>query len=327
MKNITVEVSSNYDVIIENNLLDHIEEYLDSKRKYFIVTDNLVPYEYIEKLLKKINASVYVIDGNGEEIKTLETISGILDCLVNIQAPKDICIVAVGGGVVGDISAFVSSIYKRGVSFINIPTTLLSMVDSSIGGKNGVNMNGYKNIVGTIYQPNLVLIDPTVLKTLKERHFNNGMAEVIKMAAISDKKFFEELININVFDSLEEIIYKSLMIKKKFVEADEFDNGIRMALNFGHTRGHAIEMMDKDIYHGEAVAYGMNKIIKDDKMKEILRKFNLYNETNYDKETILNIIKNDKKIKGNKLNFVVVNEIGSYEIKQITLEELEREYL
>ena len=327
MRNITVEVSSNYDVIIENNLLDHVEDYLDLKRKYFIVTDNLVPYEYIEKLLKKINASVYVIDGNGEEIKTLETISGILDCLVNIQTPKDICIVAVGGGVVGDISAFVSSIYKRGVSFINIPTTLLSMVDSSIGGKNGVNMNGYKNIVGTIYQPNLVLIDPTVLKTLKERHFNNGMAEVIKMAAISDKKFFEELININVFDSLEEIIYKSLMIKKKFVEADEFDNGIRMALNFGHTIGHAIEMIDDNIYHGEAVAYGMNKIIKDDKMKEILRKFNLYNETNYDKETILNIIKNDKKIKGNKLNFVVVNEIGSYEIKQITLEELEREYL
>ena len=236
------------------------------------------------------------------------------------------CVVAVGGGVVGDLAGFVSASYMRGIDFYNIPTTLLSQVDSSIGGKTALNLGGVKNIVGAFYQPKGVLIDVDTLKTLPERQFKNGLCEVVKMAATCDEKLFEFIENSDFSgEDIEKIIVGALKIKKSVVESDEREAGLRRVLNFGHTLGHAIEV-NSDYYHGECVGIGMIPFSASgarDRIKALLTKIGLPTEYK-DVNSLLKRMKMDKKAEGDEIFCVFVEKIGSFEIKKITFDELEK---
>ena len=241
-------------------------------------------------------------------------------------------IIAFGGGVVGDVAGFAASTYLRGIPYIQVPTTLLSQVDSSIGGKVAVNLNVGKNLVGSFYQPRLVLIDTKVLDTLPDRYIKDGMAEVIKYACIEDEEFFDFLNNLdvsNLSSNIEDIVYKCCNVKKLYVEEDEKDTDIRMKLNFGHTIGHAIEKYFdyKKYTHGEAVAMGMYNITVNseesgytkegtsEKIKGILIRFGLeYSLPEMDREILEQTIKNDKKNLSNKLNLIYLKKIGEANI-------------
>ena len=241
--------------------------------------------------------------------------------------------IALGGGVVGDISGFAASTFLRGIKFIQIPTTLLAQVDSSVGGKVAVNLDGGKNLVGSFYQPKAVLIDPDMLSTLSERIFNDGMAEVIKYALIWDKELFSELEKDTL--DIEKIIYTCVDIKRQVVEEDEFDTGKRMILNFGHTYGHVVESAyNYETYtHGEGVAIGMARITERtekmgitkvgtyDKIVSILKKYDLcFDDYSIDKETAANIMLRDKKSAGGSINYIVLKEIGTCDIMKMDRE-------
>jgi 3-dehydroquinate synthase len=236
-------------------------------------------------------------------------------------------ILAVGGGVVGDLSGFVAASYMRGIDFYNIPTTILSMVDSSIGGKTAVNHGGVKNIIGAFYQPKGVLIDIDTLKTLPERHKANGIAEAIKMAATFDKELFSLLEeNSAIEDVLEEVIIKSIRIKRGVVEADEREGGIRKILNFGHTFGHAVEAATNmgELYHGECVAIGMMAVSEGEaqkRLERLLKKYNLPTEYRGDVDEALKLIKSDKKRTGELIDAIFAPEIGRAEIRKVSIED------
>ena len=224
---------------------------------------------------------------------------------------------AVGGGVVGDLSGFAASAYMRRIDFYNIPTTLLSQIDSSIGGKTAINLGGVKNIVGAFYQPKKVLIDPDLLKTLPPRQIANGMAEAIKMSLTSDKELFELFETQDIESNLEEIILRSLNIKKAVVEQDEKEAGLRKILNFGHTVGHGIESTS-ELYHGEAVALGMLPMCGETlrpRLVEVLKKCNLYRALPYDWDRITQAAFHDKKADGGSVTVTQVQEPGTYELK------------
>ena len=248
-----------------------------------------------------------------------------LELLNHNFSRKDV-VIALGGGVIGDLVGFVCSTYKRGIKYVNIPTSTLSMIDSSIGGKTAINYNEIKNAIGSFYQPSLVLIDFDLLKSLEKRHFNNGLVEALKMGYIYDSSIldlFEKDINSN----LEEIINKSILGKKYFVEKDEKEEGIRKILNYGHTFGHGFESLahfSNKLYHGEAVALGM-LIVNDDKEKltKYLKKLDISYDFDIDENKIKEIILQDKKIEGDHIDLILVDRISEGYIKKTSLNELE----
>ena len=249
-----------YDVVIERNSLEKIKNYLDLNRNVLIVTDDKIPQEYINKVLSKCNNGYVYTIKHGEQSKNFTNFENILNYLIDNKFLRTDCIVAIGGGVVGDLAGFCASVYMRGITFYNIPTTLLSQVDSSVGGKTAIDKNGIKNIVGAFYPPHKVIIDPNVLKTLDKRQLLSGLVESIKMGATSDKELFDLIKNSNDLQKdIDEIIIKSIKVKKDVVEIDPNEKGIRKILNFGHTIGHAIESSGKfdDYLHGECVGIGM----------------------------------------------------------------------
>jgi 3-dehydroquinate synthase len=265
----------------------------------------------------------------GEESKSLTVFEQLLHTMLEHGFSRKDCVVAVGGGVVGDLSGFAASAYMRGIDFYNIPTTLLSQVDSSIGGKTAIDFGGYKNTVGAFYQPKAVIIDPDVLKTLSKRQFNNGLAESIKMAATSDKELFELIENNNAEDIIDTVIERSLKIKKAVVEEDEKELGLRKVLNFGHTAGHAIETAAglSQYLHGECVSMGMLAFSSHsvrERLIKVLTKYNLPVKFEFHADEILSALRHDKKAKGDGVNVVFVNEIGSFEFKYLTFNELEK---
>ena len=253
---------SSYPIIIGNALIERAAEFFDLDRNVFIVTDDGVPNKYsqaIKHLCK--NATVETVKA-GEGSKSISTLEKLLIAMSDFGLGRDDCVVAVGGGVVGDLAGFAASIYMRGIDFYNVPTTLLSQVDSSIGGKTAVNLGSIKNSVGSFKQPKAVIVDTDTLNTLPKRQLSNGICEAVKMAATSDKQLFErfeELSESEIYNNIEEIITAALKIKKAVVEVDEKEKGLRRVLNFGHTYGHAIESEEglKGLYHGECVALGM----------------------------------------------------------------------
>jgi 3-dehydroquinate synthase len=251
--------SSSYDITLKRNAINEVNNILDIKGKALIVTDSGVPEEYSKIVASQIKDSVIYTFPQGEQSKNFETYSALLKTLAENNFDRNDCVIAVGGGVTGDMAGFTAATYMRGIKFYNIPTTLLSQVDSSIGGKTAIDFLGYKNLVGAFYQPNAVIIDPDVLKTLPKRQFNNGLCESIKMAATSDSELFKILEENNAEDIIDTVIEKSLLIKKQVVEEDEKETGLRKVLNFGHTIGHAIETVTglEELYHGECVALGM----------------------------------------------------------------------
>lgn len=227
----------------------------------------------------------------------------------------------------GDLAGFAAACYMRGIDFYNIPTTVLSQVDSSIGGKTAVDFAGYKNIIGAFWQPKRVIIDTEVLATLPERQISNGLAEAVKMSLTSDPQLFALFENGNYSEHTDEIIERSLKIKRAVVEKDEREGGLRKILNFGHTIAHAIESANQmeNLYHGECVAAGMVPMCSEkvrERLIPVLKKLNLPISFSAEPEKIIEAVTHDKKCSGNTLTVIRVPEIGKYEMKDITVDEL-----
>lgn len=323
---LTVSLGQNsYDILVERGMLDSIGSLLNLNRRVLIITDDGVPAEYAQKVAgQSKNPFVFTIK-SGEESKNIDSYKNILSYMVENNFTRTDCVVAVGGGVVGDLAGFAAATYMRGVDFYNIPTTLLSQIDSSIGGKTGINFGGFKNIVGAFYQPKRVIIDPDVLQTLPPRLFSNGLAEAIKMAATCDAKLFEIFEKEDITGKIDEIIVKSLNIKKEVVEKDEKESGLRRVLNFGHTVGHAIESLNTGLLHGECVALGMIPMSSPKARAKIIKAIEntrLPSFYDYDAEKLIAAIAHDKKASGNNINIVYVEEIGSFKIIEKPIDSL-----
>ena len=306
-----------YDILIERDILAKAGQHLNLNRRVLVVTDTEVPEVYAKTLAGQCRNSVICTVETGEGSKSLTVFGQLLQTMLEHDFSRKDCVVAVGGGVVGDLSGFAASAYMRGIDFYNIPTTLLSQIDSSIGGKTAINLGGVKNIVGAFYQPKKVLIDPDLLKTLPPRQIANGMAEAIKMSLTSDKELFELFETQDIKRNLEEIILRSLNIKKSVVEQDEKEAGLRKILNFGHTVGHGIESTS-ELYHGEAVALGMLPMCSETlrpRVIKVLKKCNLYRELQYDWDRITQAAFHDKKADGGSVTVTLVQEPGTYELK------------
>lgn len=327
--NINVKTSNgSYDVIIERGVLLKADKLLQLDRKVLIVTDSGVPGEYAAAVAKQCKTPFILTVPQGEASKQTENWQLLLKTMVENNFTRTDCVVAVGGGVVGDLSGFAAATYMRGIDFYNIPTTVLSQVDSSIGGKTAVDFMGYKNIVGAFYPPKCVLIDPYVIRTLPQRQVVNGLCESLKMALTSDKELFKIFKTTKEFtlDVIEEIVYRSLLIKKAVVEADEHEGGLRKVLNFGHTLAHAIESVNsmEKYYHGECVAIGMLPMCSDEvrtELVDILLKLGLDIAIEEDSEKLIEACKHDKKMSGDKITVVTVPKIGSFEMKDISFVE------
>ncbi|MBE5818837.1 MAG: 3-dehydroquinate synthase [Clostridiales bacterium] len=317
--NMNLGVNS-YDIIVERGILSAAGEHLNLNRRVLVVTDTGVPAEYANALLSQCKDGVICTIEQGEASKSIDGFSKLLQTMLDNGFSRNDCVVAVGGGVVGDLAGFAASAYMRGIDFYNIPTTLLSQIDSSIGGKTAINFGNVKNVVGAFYQPKKVLIDPDLLKTLPDRQFSNGLAEAIKMSLTSDEILFDIFENKDINDNIDEIIIRSLNVKKNVVEQDEKESGLRKILNFGHTIGHGIESSEglSELYHGECVALGMIPMCGD-KVRErvitVLKKCNLYRTLCYDWESITKAAFHDKKADGNTVTVTTVNEVGTFEMK------------
>jgi len=271
----------------------------------------------------------------GEKAKSLEIYSDLLATLLENGFSRKDFIIALGGGVVGDLAGFVASTYKRGCRFVSIPTSTLAQIDSSIGGKVAINMNGIKNCVGSFYHPETVFVDTDTLKTLETRHFYNGLVEAVKAGCIADKQLFgifKEHAAELAADSpyLEEIITRSLLIKRSVVQQDEKEQNLRKILNFGHTIGHAIESLYnlKDYYHGECVANGMVMIEENPQIKadltDIFAKMHIPFVPDLDADKCIEFIKNDKKASGVTIDVVKVDRIGEAYIEKTEIENLRK---
>lgn len=319
-----------YDIVVERGVLENAARHLNLNRRVLIVTDTGVPAAYAQTLAQQCKEGVICTVEMGEASKSLDMFGKLLETMLSHGFSRKDCVAAVGGGVMGDLAGFAASAYMRGIDFYNIPTTLLSQIDSSIGGKTAINFAGVKNIVGAFYQPKKVLIDPELLKTLPPRQISNGLAEAIKMSLTSDQELFELFEQQDVESNLDEIILRSLNIKKSVVEQDEKEAGLRRILNFGHTVGHGIESSEgmSHLYHGECVALGMIPMCGEElrpRLIEVLKKCKLYQKLDYDWEKITEAAFHDKKADGDTVTVTTVNQPGSFELKTMKcLEVIER---
>ena len=316
-----------YSIIIKKNSLRELSNLfsLDYK-KVLIVTDDNIPLEYIEDVKSNFDYVNVLVLPHGESTKSIENYLKIQETLLNNNFSRKDLVIALGGGVIGDLVGFACSTYKRGIEYINIPTSSLSMIDSSIGGKTAINYKHYKNMIGSFYPAKGVLIDFSLLKSLPKRQLNNGLVEALKAGYIFDKTIIDEFKKEEL--DIESIIIKSIMVKKHFVENDEKEESIREILNYGHTIGHALESIygfsDK-LYHGEAVGIGM-MLINDDPLEvaSFLKKLEIHFDGEIDVEQIIEFIKNDKKMHNEKIDLIKVNkEDGGY-IESISIEELKK---
>lgn len=350
MKSITVNLkTNNYDIMIEKGILNnagHEIHKIYTNEKIAIVTDlnvfNLYGKILADSLTLKGYSYTFIVVDPGEKSKSLDSLKHLYDKLIEFGITRGDLIIAFGGGVIGDLAGFAASTYLRGIDYIQIPTTLLAQVDSSVGGKVAVNLDQGKNLVGSFYHPKLVIIDPNLLSTLPDKFIKDGMGEVIKYACIDDVAFYWKLMNIkskeDLFDNIEDIIYASCNIKRKFVEKDDKDTGLRMILNFGHTFGHALEKTFEfqKYTHGEAVSIGMYYITQISEnvgytkagtanmIKEILINFNIdYSFPQVNMEDIKKIVLLDKKNISGTINLILLKNIGKAYIERIPAENLE----
>lgn len=285
----------------------------------------------------------YIIIGQGEGVKSLQTVERVYRELMNMGADRSTFILGIGGGIVTDIAGFVAATYMRGVDFGFVSTTLLGQVDASIGGKNGVNVADYKNMVGTFRQPRFVISDVTMLKTLPERELRAGMSEVVKSALVGDADLFnymdrviDEGLSYGDTGQMEEIILRAVEVKARIVALDEREGGIRRLLNLGHTLGHAIEKCTREVNHGEAVAIGLSLIahasvrcgmlvVEDAKrIDAMLRKLGFDIESPISMSDVLREVKYDKKKSNNILKVVLLAKIGEAVVREMTFDEFEQ---
>lgn len=340
MRKITVNASKTYDVIIHSGAIDLIGEYAKNvgiSGKVCIISDSNVAPIYMGRVrasLEKngLEVAEYIFPA-GEESKNARTYIDILNFLAENRLSRNDTLFALGGGVTGDLTGFCAATYMRGIKFVQIPTSLLAAVDSSVGGKTGIDLQSGKNLAGAFYQPEIVVFDPDVLKTLPEEYFSDGMAEVIKYAMIRNSGI-DELILEDAAKNLEEIIARCVAIKRDVVNEDEFEGGIRRILNFGHTAGHAIEAQSSyTLSHGRCVAIGMYIVTNAwekrglckkgtcDILINMLDKFGLQTNCNYSPETLLEKAKSDKKADSNGVNLVVPKSLGECECVKISMDE------
>ncbi len=320
---------TDYNIYIERGNLSKAGELLNLNRRVLIVTDEGVPKEYAQMVASQCKEGVIVTVNEGEESKSIAVFEKLLEKMLEAGFTRKDCVVAVGGGVCGDLAGFVAASFMRGVDFYNIPTTVLSQVDSSIGGKVAVNLSGIKNIVGAFYQPKAVLIDPETLKTLPERQISAGLAEAVKMALTFDKDLFEKIEQSgNPMEMIDQIIAGSLLIKKRVVEEDEKEAGLRKVLNFGHTVGHAIESVaEGNLYHGECVALGMLAVTEGevkDRVQKVLKSLKLPTTFKSSKNALLEAASHDKKAGAETVTVITTGTVGTFKMQEESIDELSK---
>ena len=306
-----------YDIHIEHGLLTKVGSILPLDRRVLVVTDDGVPKEYAATVAAACRTPHLVTVPMGEGSKSLQTLELLLSTMLSAGFTRTDAVVAVGGGVVGDLAGFAAATYMRGIDFYNIPTTLLSQVDSSIGGKTAVNLCGVKNAIGAFYQPKAVLIDPDVLKTLPRRQLAAGLAEAIKMAATCDAALFERMEKKDPYTILDEVIVGSLRIKRDVVEKDEKEASLRRVLNFGHTVGHGYESAAalSGLLHGECVALGMLHLCSPAvkaRLIPLLARVGLPTSTSLGADEVLSAVSHDKKADGDGIRYIYVEKIGEF---------------
>ena len=342
METIRISASSEYNVHIGSGLLKEAAEYLSAfagMRSICIVSDDNVYPLYgkaLEDNLQNAGFRVFrFVFEHGEKSKSLETYGRLQEYLCNMKMTRSDGIVALGGGVVGDLAGFAAATYQRGIRYIQVPTTLLAAVDSSVGGKTAVDLSAGKNQVGAFYQPSLVLCDYSTFETLPEEEYRCGCAEVIKYAVLKSREFFDELNAKPVKEQYEHVISTCVSMKRDYVQEDEFDTGARMFLNLGHTVGHAVEARSGfSILHGQAVAIGMASVARiavqkgfcNEKTRNeiigILGKYGLATTLPYPVAELAGSILTDKKMFGSTLRLIVPEEIGRCRIERVDVSKI-----
>ena len=316
-----------YGITVARGAIRDAASLADLNRKVLVVTDDGIHSAYSDAVLSQCREGYRFVFPHGEKSKNLDTFAAILSEMRRLGFTRSDAVVAVGGGVTGDIAGFAAASYMRGIDFINIPTTLLSQLDSSVGGKTGIDFGGIKNSVGAFYNPVRVIIDPDTLETLDARLLHEGLAEAVKMAATSDPSLFALIAgSCDLGADIEAIIAAALRIKIDVVEHDPEEKGLRRVLNFGHTIGHAIEAAaGGKYYHGECVAMGMPCMASPEaarQIREVLEKYGLSSRSPFPYSALEPYILHDKKMASGKVTVVFVDSIGSFEFRQAGPEEL-----
>jgi 3-dehydroquinate synthase len=312
--------------------ISQIREITGSAKTIFVTDENVFAAHE-----KQFNNKSTIVLKAGEEHKNQSTVDSVIKQLIESEADRKTVLVGVGGGVVTDITGYVASIYMRGIPFGFVPTSLLAMVDASIGGKNGIDVGVYKNMVGIIRQPSFLLFDPSLLQTLSDNEWRNGFAEIIKHASIKDAAMFRQLEQNDLAfyqkkkKELSALIRRNALLKTKVVQQDEFERGDRKLLNFGHTLGHALENQ-YDFSHGQAISIGMTYASRlsqkvagfknVDRVVDLLDKYGLPTLTEFDKDKVINVLKMDKKKTKDSINFILLEKIGKAVIKEISIHQL-----
>ncbi len=343
MRTVHVAASREYDVLIERGLLDRAGAFiapLVKGRNAVIVSDDRVFALYGERLAQSFASAGFTVFSHvlphGEQSKDLQHFGELLEVMVAHELSRSDVAIALGGGVIGDLTGFAAASYQRGMAFVQVPTTLLAAVDSSVGGKTAVNLPSAKNQVGSFYQPSIVLCDPAVIETLPEEEYRCGCAEIIKYGLLEDADFFLSLKMTPVREQLESVIAHCVTMKRDVVAEDEYDLGRRQTLNLGHTIGHGIEACSKyEVLHGQAVAIGMATITRAaakrdlceglvaEQVNSLLQQYGLPTETPYTAHDLAAAILSDKKRAGDTIHFIVPRAIGKCTIETVNVTEIE----
>lgn len=331
MKKLSVHTEDrDYDVILERGILSHAAKTIQPHGVVYLVSDDGVPEKWQKCLQEQFPEAPMYIFPHGEQSKNLATWQNILEDMLKHDLSRKDMVIALGGGVTGDMAGFAAASYMRGISYVNIPTTSLSQIDSSIGGKTAVDLAGAKNCVGAFWQPSMVLVDPDVLSTLSERQFHNGLIEAVKEGLTFDPQLFALFEKEDYADHVEEIIWRCLNIKKNVVEHDERESGERKLLNFGHTYGHAYETYYglNGYLHGECVGMGMMTIMNNRELKErlaaVLERMHCPVSCDADHDKIASLIMHDKKADHDHVTIVQVDEIGRGHLEDWTMDKIRR---
>ncbi len=346
MRKIKVNVGSGYDILIEKGLLEncgkHIKAAVPQAVTLALVSDSNVAPLYLQGVANQLEALgfrvVSYVFKAGESSKNTAQLIEIVEFLAQNELKRKDAVIALGGGVCGDMAGFAAAVYLRGIKYIQIPTTLLAQVDSSVGGKTAVDLPQGKNLCGAFHQPALVVIDPDVLSTLLPHYFSDGMGEVIKYGCIKSASLFETVQNRDAHEYIEDVIYECVDIKRGVVERDEKEAGERALLNFGHTAGHAIEKLHNftGVSHGEAVGIGMVMISRAgeaagitepgtaDKIAAVLKKYDLKTEDENSPSDIVSAMAFDKKSTSAGINFIMLSKIGSSFIKPVATADIKK---
>lgn len=342
MEKIRVNTGRPYDIVIERNILSRCGEIVREVSKAAtaaIVTDSNVAPIYLQKVKRSLEnegfRTVTFFFPAGETSKTISTVTDILNFFAENSMTRSDIAVALGGGVTGDLTGFAAAIYMRGIDFVQIPTSLLAQIDSSVGGKTGADLPSGKNLCGAFHQPSAVIIDPEVLKTLPAKFFADGMAEAIKYGCIADGELFEKIALGIDTENADSMIYRCVDIKREIVEHDEKEKGERMLLNFGHTLGHSAEKLsDFTLTHGEGVGVGMYIMAKAgekqgltekgtaERIAALLEKYSLPLSCGISLEDLCSGALTDKKRSGNDINIVLLDKIGSAFTKKLPVDQL-----